>query len=215
MSKKILLILSAGFGCERVFGDLFAKTVEYKHPSQISPDCVLLFEGGADISPQIYHDPVHEATGYIDHARDAKEVEAFEAAQRVGVPSIGICRGAQLQCALSGGKLFQHVSGHGSSHYLMTLDHDTLLTSSVHHQMMNPFVLPVTDYRLIAWSREPISKKYLHSTEGYKEPEVEPEIVFFEKTKSLAIQGHPEFMRQVTPFVQYCRKLTQEYILNV
>ena len=48
----------------------------------------------------------------IEPERDALEAEAWAAAQRRGLPVLGICRGFQAINAFSGGTLLQHVDGH-------------------------------------------------------------------------------------------------------
>src|SRR5438067_2150266 len=78
----------------------------------------LVIWGGADISPSIYGEPVGPRTGagHEPSFRDRTEMAAVDAAIKVGIPLIGVCRGAQLMCAMSGGKLVQDVQGHMGSH---------------------------------------------------------------------------------------------------
>ena len=71
----------------------------------------LLISGGADLHPDRYGQPSRGSTT-IEVDRDALEHEAWTAAQRRGVPVLGVCRGFQVINAFSGGTLLQHVDGH-------------------------------------------------------------------------------------------------------
>lgn len=179
-------------------------------------DCLVIW-GGSDISPSIYNEAVGPRTGAtaaLSH-RDHVEVAACAAAINMGIPIIGVCRGAQLLCAMAGGKLVQDVQNHaGSDHYMTTNDGRSIITSSVHHQMMYPWEV---DHELIAWADHARSRDYIGvdarkmmNDEGNM---VEPEIVYFPTVKGLAIQGHPEFMNPNCEFVKYCLELVNKYLV--
>lgn len=176
----------------------------------------LVIWGGEDISPSIYGDAVSRYTHApaVPSRRDRIEMDACQAAIERGIPIIGVCRGAQLACALAGGRLIQHVNGHSGSHMMETSEGPTVRTSSVHHQMMYPWDV---DHQLLAWSEDNRSNVYIIGNDE-TDPEMvnkcEPEVVWFPKIKALAIQGHPEFCNPDDPFVQYCLRLVDEYILG-
>lgn len=173
----------------------------------------LVIWGGADISPSIYNEPVHARCGAGPELSvgDRIEVAACKAAIARNIPIIGVCRGAQLVCAMAGGILVQDVRGHGGDHRITTKDGRSIITSSVHHQMMYPFKMDPDEYDLIAWADEPRSPTYA----GVKvPPDREPEIVYFPKIKALGIQGHPEFMNPKDEFVTYCNALVLEYLVS-
>lgn len=176
---------------------------------------VLVIWGGADISPAIYGEKVARHTGATEFLspRDKLEVDLCTAAINCNLPIIGVCRGAQLLCAMAGGKLVQHVNGHGRSHSIIDTKGRSVTTSSVHHQMMYPWDV---EHELIAWSAHRHSDVYIGGDNAdivvaHEKPE--PEIVFFPKIKGLAIQGHPEFMSPDDAFVKYCNDLVVEYLL--
>lgn len=181
----------------------------------------LVIWGGQDISPVIYGQKANEYTGAPDHLgeRDKLEVALANAAIQEGIPIIGICRGAQLMCAMSGGSLVQHVDNHaGPDHPILTKDGARYKCPSLHHQMMHPWPLEEgVDFEKIAWMEEPRSKRYLGepNEEGVAQAltvPYEPEILWFPQTKALCIQSHPEFISNVQhPFVQYCLALVKEY----
>lgn len=181
-----------------------------------APIDALVIWGGEDISPSLYNDAVADMcyAGPKPSSGDILEVSSCKAAIARGIPLIGICRGAQLVCAVAGGRLIQHVDNHGMSHNIITNDGRTLRTSSVHHQMMYPFDV---DHEMIAWTDGKRSKRYIignNESDPTMVDKVEPEIVYFPKIKALAIQGHPEFMDDKDPFVQYCMELTRKYLVT-
>lgn len=187
-------------------------------PTQVQEGAVqaLVIWGGEDISPSLYNAEVSRRT----HAREALsrrdrvEVDLFNAAVEKGIPILGICRGAQLVCALSGGTLIQDVHGHHGDHAMITDTGRSISTTSIHHQMMFPYDLQAEEYRLLAWAHEPLSGIYVVTddnilpTLGYPEPEV----VYFRTTNALAIQGHPEFDSPNSDFVNYTLSLTSKLL---
>jgi putative glutamine amidotransferase len=72
----------------------------------------ICLSGGPDIHPSAYgHQPAAEL-GPTEPALDAFEIALARAADRRGLPILGICRGAQLLNVARGGTLRQHVPGH-------------------------------------------------------------------------------------------------------
>lgn len=213
VAEKKQKLLTLGFvpygtGRREPFDTLFGAEKQVS-PSDIMAGSVdaLVIWGGEDISPSLYNEPVNGAhAGPHLSTRDVVENSVCKAAIAKGIPIIGVCRGAQLLCALAGGKLFQHVTGHHGSHRITTKDNVEYVTSSIHHQMMDVKPLPAEDYEMIAWSKESLAKEV--------DGEIEPEIVYFKKIKGLAIQGHPEFMHPDCDFVAYTQKLVADYLLK-
>jgi putative glutamine amidotransferase len=66
----------------------------------------LILSGGPDVAPERYGEPEKRAVcGTIDEARDATEFALVEAARDLRMPTLGICRGAQLLNVAYGGTL--------------------------------------------------------------------------------------------------------------
>jgi GMP synthase-like glutamine amidotransferase len=196
---------------------MFKTTEPIEHPKQMTNvDSVLIIWGGDDISPSLYGQLPSDKTSAKTtlSPQDTVEFTLFQRAVELNIPIIGICRGAQLACALSGGTLIQHVDGHHKEHEVLCygLDKKTTImkASSIHHQMMYPFD---TDCKILAVAHPKQSSVYYG--EGNKELNValEPEVVWFYGTNALAIQPHPEFMNPQSDFVQYCRMLIQKLLL--
>jgi putative glutamine amidotransferase len=171
---------------------------------------VVMFTGGADIDPAFYNEKKGPRT-FTTPSRDVREKALFDESHRLGKPILGICRGAQLLCAMAGGKLAQHITGHTHhQHRILTNEGEDYIMSSLHHQMM---LLDGTDHELIAWT-EKLSQRYLDGDD--KEipgVDVEPEIVYFPKVKGLGIQGHPEHFKNPHSTLDYLHDLVQTRLL--
>lgn len=202
------------------FGRLFFNVMPWTDGARIKQHDVMIFSGGADINPEIYGEERGAFTGMPQKYKDERERVAFRHAQAAGAACLGICRGAQLLCALSGGKLIQHVTGHGREHNIITKDGGQMKSSSTHHQMMYPFDIPNFELIAYACTVRPENKHFCEY--GKQVPKElhgwvkEPEIVWLPDTRSLCIQGHPEepYMREDQHFPQYCQQLVQQYIFT-
>lgn len=155
---------------------------------------VVVWTGGADINPEIYNERALQGT-YHDLERDKYEIAAFRALPKTGGPlKVGICRGAQLLCALSGGSLWQDVEGHGHEHDVMDTRTGELITcSSLHHQEM----IPPPD--AIVWGRAKEAFKKVRIDKGNKviyaplmTKYEDVEVLWVPHTESFCFQPHPE-----------------------
>jgi gamma-glutamyl-gamma-aminobutyrate hydrolase PuuD len=71
-------------------------------------DAVLL-SGGRDVAPERYAAEPHPAAGVPHPDRDVAELAVLDRALALGVPVLGVCRGAQLLNVAFGGTLHQHL----------------------------------------------------------------------------------------------------------
>ena len=178
-----------------------------------------IFTGGEDISPAIYKHPRDNSTYFNSH-RDAYELSAFQKLREFNIPLLGICRGAQLLCALAGGSLIQDVTGHGR--FLNDngqWEESPETVTSTHHQMQYPWDLPKDDYKLLAGSVAPISSHYIWNGKKYNTNDkidenfaFEPDVVHYPKINALAIQYHPEWMNENSWGLNYARGLIGKLI---
>ncbi len=129
----------------------------------------VLLVGGSDINPELYGQHPLPTTDFPDHERDAFELQLIRSALVIGLPILGICRGAQILAIAKGGELIQHIEGHskfppnygdlenGSSLHQVQLEKNSnigkaftvngLVTgsswNSMHHQAIHPGKLPL------------------------------------------------------------------------
>ena len=170
------------------------------------PGDILIVWGGADISPALYkkgRSSMGNGSPVPCH-RDIIEWGLMQNAKENKIPIIGVCRGAQMLCALEGGHLIQHVDNHGGTHLVHT-DLGDFHTNSIHHQMM----VPVGTYELLAWTDTRSGRYFDVDDQGEdvilgSHPEnKDPEYIFYPEIKGFAIQWHPEMMPAGTAATQY------------
>lgn len=169
---------------------------------------VLALAGGADINPHLYGETPLAGT-WFSQERDAEEIQAYNIAVANGAFIFGICRGGQLANVLNGGRLWQHIEGHPSSHSIVDLKTgQTIIASSIHHQMFRPS----SDAEIVATCNHATFKAAEHETWSVKTADrldVDVEVCWYPKTRSLCIQGHPEV--GPTGFTDYCFGLMKRY----
>ena len=68
----------------------------------------LVISGGADVDPDRYDAEPHPRTADWRPDRDAWELALLDAADAVGLPVLGVCRGMQVMAVHAGGALDQH-----------------------------------------------------------------------------------------------------------
>jgi gamma-glutamyl-gamma-aminobutyrate hydrolase PuuD len=161
------------------------------NPADLKKGDILVIWGGEDISPTLYNKPVGRWTGASERVsrRDGIEWSLMQEAVKQDLPIVGVCRGAQMLCALAGGHLLQHVTHHGGYHVVETPTGYEFTTNSIHHQMMYPYDV---EHEMLASIKPPRGEHWDVDTQV--ELEEEPEFVYFPKVKGFAIQWHPEAM---------------------
>lgn len=153
------------------------------------------FTGGADVSPYLYGEEKHPTT-YNDPRRDLVEAGYYQVCLLLNKPMAGICRGGQFLNVMNGGKLFQNVNRHaiGGTHEATLVDAsdfigiNTYQVTSTHHQMMRVG----NDGKLLLTANE--STKLETDTLTYEGKGEDVEAVWYEKSRSLCYQPHPEIV---------------------
>ena len=172
---------------------------------------LVLFTGGEDVYPYYYGENTGKFTSYNER-RDKLEKSIYDMYRYT--PKLGVCRGNQFLAVMKGGKLIQHVSGHGQSHYITTNSGMNIEVTSTHHQMVYPFDLPQDRYELIGWSKNFRSGTYLNGNN--EEIDLHRDFLEVEIIKwgndALGIQGHPEYSSASPQFKKYALQLIQKLI---
>jgi hypothetical protein len=162
----------------------------YAIAGSIEESDIVVWTGGQDINPKLYGEEASGAHFWSD-SRDRDDVDAIYRSEDKF--KIGVCRGAQLlNCIPNGGKLWQDVDRHGSSHTVEdVITGETIRVNSLHHQQLR-----LTDKaELVAYcnvsSYKESEKDSWHVGLGTKDVDVE--VAWYPDTKSLCFQAHPEF----------------------
>ncbi len=175
---------------------------------------IIIWNGGEDIGTAIYgEDPVSRNIPATLSRRDTHEIAIFERFK--DDPNkllVGICRGAQLLNCLNGGSLWQDVNGHQGNHSM--LDRRTgevLQITSTHHQQFRPGKLAEVigiSSQSTAKQAQDILKHFERQADLKNGDDVE--IVWYPGTRSLCIQGHPEYVPG-SRFSDYTLELIKEF----
>lgn len=121
----------------------------------------LVVGGGRDINPARYGQELQPKTLPPNDRLDASDFALLETAREIGIPTLGICRGAQALNIVHGGTLNQDIAGQRAHHpelpktfeervlyhHMVTLEDDSWLahnlrktrieTNSIHHQAID------------------------------------------------------------------------------
>ena len=154
---------------------------------------LILFTGGADISPGYYGDSSPNGLCMSNPNRDVYEKQVFLTAFKRQIPMAGICRGLQFINVMAGGKMIHHLAGHegGLMHLIETVTGIETHVNSLHHQA----VLLPDEARVFAWSKNRLAGAYYGNRDAefdYKGLEIEAAI--YPKQRAFGVQWHPEYM---------------------
>lgn len=195
MKKKILVVNGASYA---LAVDGLAEVTSRVSEFMDNPDdfSLVLFTGGEDVSPFLYHDNSPKSYCHFSVERDLYEQTIFEHARDNGVLMTGICRGLQFLNVMCGGRMMHHLVGHSGQHHEMkTLNGDYIYVNSYHHQM----VLPPEDAIIVGWSAIKRSSYYIGRDDKDEEYSGEEnECVIFPEAKAFGVQYHPEMMERTS-----------------
>lgn len=188
---KTVLIISGSKEYRRMFTDRGWRVVD-----NMTRASLVQFTGGEDVSPDLYGEYTHPET-HNNPDRDKKEALIFFQALKKNIPMAGICRGGQFLNVMCGGRMYQHVDGHGASHMVLdTLTGEVFEATSTHHQMMIPgkngVVIGLANeasmkQRMLAPTRISIKSCNTAGSAGQ-----DVEIVHYPEQNALCFQPHPE-----------------------
>lgn len=162
-----------------------------QHPKDYK---LVLFTGGADVSPYLYNDASPKGICCCSSDRDRTELLIAEHALEHGILMCGICRGSQFLNVFAGGRMMHHVNGHagGRLHGMAANIFDNPINvNTLHHQMI---ILP-EDGLLVGWADKSRSDIYIGRNDEVEDWQaVETEAIILPRTKSFGVQYHPEMM---------------------
>lgn len=191
---------------QRAFAPMFSRS-HCSRAKTIEEADLVVFTGGEDVNPALYHEEPHKTTTF-SKARDSADTAAYLRCLEAGIPMFGVCRGAQFLHVMNGGKLYQHVDEHTGAHPMFDVDKRRTIdkVSSVHHQMCIQNVKG--GMKILATSAK--SRERWHNpTKLDKGPNPDVEAFFYRETGCLGVQGHPEY-GGYHAFTKWCLDAIQE-----
>lgn len=211
MSNTPLNVFIVTGGMERATRPIFMRK-GFNLVDRMTDANIVCLTGGSDISPAIYNQTHLDGRVATLSDRDKHELDNINEAVDLGLFMFGICRGGQLLNVFNGGTLWQHVEGHGGSHKITDcMTERSLVTSSVHHQAfrVTSEATIVATSTGISRAKYGLDRKWLPGVNSDTGDEVDVEACWYEKTRSLCVQGHPEF--GPTAFTEYCFQLIERF----
>lgn len=174
---------------EPLFAEMFARADCLKADDIRNADLVV-FTGGADVNPRLYHEEDVHPNTRTDPDRDARDMEIYTQCLLGGIPMLGVCRGAQFLHVMNGGRLWQDVDGHIGQHSMVDVKTKEVIqnVSSTHHQLC----IPNNRMTLLATASKSKRREY-NSKEIQRGNNADVEAFVYTDTACLGIQGHPEF----------------------
>ena len=82
---------------------------EARWPALVETLDALILTGGGDIDPGTYGGRAHDTNYGVNAERDALEMDIGRWVVESDLPTLGICRGAQILNVARGGSLFEHI----------------------------------------------------------------------------------------------------------
>lgn len=191
------------------YANMFAK-LGFEVVPEVEGCDLICFTGGADVNPRLYGEDTHPKTGFNEN-RDKTCISIYRYGRKKVIPMIGICRGAQFLHVMNGGKLHQHVDNHTVWDTHEAVDKQTgqrVNVTSTHHQMMRYAGVG----ELVCEAKESVFKEHMQNGEVVSHLAVnDVEVMWYEDTKCLCFQPHPEFQGADSTF-SYFKTLTERYL---
>lgn len=196
---------------EKQFAEMFVRSRCRKAATPEEADLVV-FSGGPDVDPLLYGEKAHRSTR-TDVPRDKRDIELYDLCFKLGIPMLGICRGAQFLHVMNGGKLYQDVDNHYGDHDVWDIKNKQLVRgiSSVHHQLV--MENPEGGMEVIAFCSGKSKTRHRNNLDFETGSNRDIEAFFYRDTCSIGIQGHPEY-RGYNAFTKWSLDLLNQLVME-
>ncbi len=118
----------------------------------------LVLAGGGDIDPALYGGENHQHVYMIDAARDRMEIDLANLVIEREIPTLAICRGAQIINVALGGTLFEHIPDHFGENVLHRLPPREPVPHRVHIETSSRLavILDAVEIESASWHHQAI-----------------------------------------------------------
>lgn len=203
------------------FAQMFARAKCSKSKRGVEDADIVVFTGGClDIHPELYGISVQESHNSVYFESQAcvdlmlEWIETYQECMYTGKAMVGVCLGAQFLHVMNGGKLYQDVDSHQSSHplYCATTGATIMNASSVHHQMCVE-----NDDMVVLGTACESNERWIDRTNCdlvIDDPRKDDiEAFFYPDTLCLGFQGHPEYSGY-DEYTEWCMRQMLDRLIN-
>ena len=165
----------------------------------------LILTGGGDIDPIRYAGRRHDTNYGIDPERDMLELALGRSAIDSGLPTLGICRGAQILNVVQGGRLIEHIPDEFGDTVLHRAPPREAVRHSVQIKSSSKLarILGLEELHVTSWHHQALRgaakglEAVAHASDGTIEAVEMPEHPWL-----LGVQWHPELTAATDPLQQ-------------
>lgn len=188
LSKRVYIVGQY----KKPYIELFLRRPSFVGTLNIADADIVVFTGGPDVDPQLYgQDKIIQT--HLSPFRDKEDLKAWEGSTHC--LRVGICRGAQFLNVMNGGKMWQDVDNHRTSHFMFDLQtSQKIWVTSTHHQQMIPHKDAFKVATCHVSERKEDDKRVWKRKDNPKFDDYRDdwEVLWYEDTASLCFQPHPE-----------------------
>ncbi len=165
----------------------------------------LILTGGGDIDPIRYAGRRHDTNYGIDSERDVLELALGSRVVESGLPTLGICRGAQILNVVQGGRLIEHIPDELGDSVLHRAPPREPIRHSVQIKSSSKLagILGLEELHVTSWHHQALRgvakglEAVAHAPDGTIEAVEMPEHPWL-----IAVQWHPELTAATDPLQQ-------------
>lgn len=165
----------------------------------------LVLTGGGDIDPNLYGGVMHPEVYMVDPDRDLLELQLTRHMLADDLPTLAICRGAQMVNVALGGSLIEHlpdVVGDEVQHRLPPREPTPHSVATVDGTQLAELLIQPT-FDCASWHHQAVSRLGRGLTVAAHAPDGTIEAVELPEHRWLfAVQWHPELTAEVDPLQQ-------------
>jgi len=165
----------------------------------------LILTGGGDIDPDAYGGKRHASNYGIDLERDALEIELARQVATTKVPTLGICRGAQILNIAHGGTLIEHLPDEMGEELLHRAPPREPIAHGIRLQPQSRLaqILGRAEFEVVSWHHQALRQVApAFAVSGHAPDGTVESIEMLTHPWLIAVQWHPEMAAASDPLQQ-------------
>lgn len=156
----------------------------------------MIFTGGGDIDPVIYHGANHPTIYNVDVERDRSEIALAIAALASDIPLLGICRGLEIMVVATGGNLIPHIPDQVGEVVIHRAEQALAIEHPVEVDPDSRLaqIMAATQVKVVSWHHQTAHQVSCEwRVTAWAEDGIIEAIEYQQHPWAIALQWHPEF----------------------